>query len=401
MKVLVVSSFLPYPLFSGGHVRLYSILKELYNKGYELTLTCEKRSYQTDSDIKEMEKICKKVVAVSRQKQWSVKNILQSGFSSYPFLLIGHTQKEFQQEIKNILSKEKFDLIHIETFYVMQNLPAISTPTVLVEHNIEYLVYQRYVQNVSVLLRPLLMLDILKMKYWEKYFWKKATKLVAVSDEEKKLMSRDDVMVVPNGVDLQRFKINDLRFKNKKENTILFIGDFKWMQNRDAVEWILKEIWPMINLKLKTKNLKLKLWIVGRKIPESIKKLTNDSDVIFDENAPKETSEIFNKADLLLAPIRIGGGTSFKILEAMASGVPVVTTSLGIEGINAENNKETIIANTTENIANDVVSLLENSEKYQMIVKNARALIEEKYDWKKIVKKLEAVYGSAVGDKHD
>ncbi len=400
MKILVVSSFLPYPLFSGGHIRLFNLIKEL-SKRHAITLVCEKREYQTEKDIQEVEKICKQVIVIDRKKQWSFRNITKAGFSVYPFLMVGHAQKSMRSKIEEILVKETFDLIHIETFYVMQNLPKVSIPTVLVEHNIEYLVYQRFAQGSSIAFRPLFLLDVMKMKYWEQKFWKEATRLIAVSNEEKKLMARDDVVVVPNGVDIEKFKVQSSKFKNnKKEKRILFIGDFKWIQNRDAVEWMLKQIWPKINSELRTpasrgeQNLELKLWIVGRSIPDSIKKLTDDRNVLFDENAPMETLEIFKQADILLSPIRVGGGTSFKILEAMASRVPVVTTSLGIEGIDARSGDDVLIADSPEGLANHTIRLLEDEEKYLRLAKNARELIEKKYDWKVIVKQLEQVYES-------
>lgn len=390
MKILVVSSFLPYPLFSGGNIRLYNIIKELAKK-HTLTLVCEKRPYQTEVDIAAVKKYCETVITVERKKQWSFANVLRTGFSPFPFLLVGHTNDEMRRAISLLLNQKSFDVIHVETFYVMHNLPDTPLPVVLVEHNIEYLVYKRYTQRASLLLRPLLYFDVIKLKYWEEVFWSKATRLVAVSEEEKKIMRREDTEVVPNGVDVERFSIKDLRLMNK-EKKILFIGDFRWIQNRDAVSWILKEIWPKIILNSQFSTLNLKLWIVGKHIPDSVKRLTNDQNVIFDENAPVETPEIFAKADILLAPIRIGGGTSFKILEAMASGVPVITTSLGREGIEARDKKEVLIADTAEDILNAVVSLLGNQEQYKEIAINARRLIEAKYDWKIIVKKLEEVY---------
>lgn len=390
MKILMVSSFLPYPLDSGGHVRLYNILKKL-QKNNEVTLVCEKRAYQSEKDIEEVKKICKKVIYVPRKKQWSISNILKSGFSQNSFLITGHTSEKLKNLIKQEMQENAFDIIHVETFYVMQNLPETSLPVVLVEHNIEYLVYKRYAQQAPVFLRPLLLLDVKKIERFEKQCWENAKKLVAVSEHEKKMMKRKDVEVVPNGVDTQRFKIYDLRFKNgEKEKTVLFIGNFKWIQNRDSIKWIITEIWPKI------KSAHIKLWVVGQEIPGAIKNVTNDPSIVFDENATSDTAEIFKKADVLLAPIRVGGGTSYKILEAMASGVPVVTTKLGIEGLDVVENKEVLVSDNSEGLANLAVTILSDESLYKKITTSARSKIEEKYDWDILVKKLEEVYKSAV-----
>ncbi|MBI2430667.1 MAG: glycosyltransferase family 4 protein [Candidatus Levybacteria bacterium] len=391
MKILIVSSFLPYPLFSGGHVRLFNLIKELATK-HELTIVCEKRSHQTDADIMAVKRYCQTLITVERKKQWSFPNVFRTGFSPFPFLLVGHTNDEMRRAIIRLINEKSFDLIHVETFYVMQNIPDTPLPVVLVEHNIEYLVYKRYTKMAPFLFRPLLYFDVAKLKYWEEIYWSKATKLVAVSEEEKKLMNREDVEVVSNGVDIQKFRIQNSEFRiNKKEKRILFIGDFKWLQNRDAVGWILNEIWPEIKSKIEAK-----LWIVGKDIPDSIKKLSSDQNVIFDENAPKETAEIFAKADVLLAPIRVGGGTSYKILEAMASGVPVITTPLGREGIDAKDRQEILLAEDTDEFVKNIVDIFDNEKLYKKIAHNSRKLIEEKYDWKIIVKKLEDVYRDAI-----
>ena len=186
------------------------------------------------------------------------------------------------------------------------------------------------------------------------------------------------------------------KLKIDGEKRVLFIGDFKWIQNTDAIEWILKEIWPLISSKFKVQSSKLMLWVVGRKIPQDIKDLGDDS-VIFDENAPKETELIYQKSNIVLTPIRVGGGTSYKILEGMASGVPVVTTPLG-NAMNAKENSEIVIAKTSEDFVRSIKKLLEDEKFYETISANARKLVEEKYDWRNIVRKLEAVYKSANRD---
>jgi len=321
-------------------------------------------------------------------------------------------QPEMKEITVSLLREKSFDIIHVETFYVMQNLPKTYLPIVLAEHNIEYQVYGKYVNTAPLPLRPFLLADIAKIKYWEKKFWRKATKLIAVSESDKKEMGREDIAVVPNGVDLDKFKLQSYKLKvSMKEKRILFIGDFKWLQNKEAANWILDEIWPNIQKMINDKSLpalprrqaggrqglriNLKLWIVGKNIPENIKSQKSKS-ILIDEDAPNETAKIYQKSFVLLAPITIGGGTSYKILEAMASGVPVVTTDLGVKGLGATHNKEALVGSSASMLTQQVMSLVEDKNKYTKIQKEARRLIEENYSWTKIAEILENVYESAL-----
>lgn len=397
MRILIVSSFLPFPLFNGGHVRLYNLMKELSRK-HKLVLVCEKRPHQTKEDIEEVKKLCEEVYCIDRKKQWSIKNIAKTSVSTYPFLLTGHTLPEMKKKIIEVLNEKKFDLIHVETFYVMQNLPKTYLPVILAEHNVEYQVYSKYVDTVPLPLRPILLADIEKIKRWEKKFWKAAIRLVAVSEIDKSYMGRDDAVVVPNGVDIKSFPFVAGKTKfEKKEKRILFMGDFKWIQNTKAALWILEDIWPKIEAGIrKTGSVNnVKLWIVGKHIPDKIKGY-NGGSVIIDENAPNETSKIYQKSFLLLAPIKVGGGTSYKILESMASGVPVVTTELGVKGLGALPEKEAMVSETAEGLAENVLSIITNDTKYEVIQKNARKLIEDKYTWPTITQTLEKVYNDAI-----
>lgn len=392
----MVSSYLPFPLYSGGHIRLYNLLKNL-SKDHEITLVCEKRDFQTEEDVMEVKKVCEKVITVVRKKQWSLGNILKTGFSMDPFLIVGHTSEELKLAIRDELVRQNYDLIHVETFYVYQNLPKVSIPVVLVEQNVEYLIYERYAKLANPLLKPFFYADILKLKKKEQEAWKKADKLVAVSNIEKRLMKRADVSIVPNGVDTNNFKFRSFA-QIPDEKRVLFIGDFKWLQNRDALEFILKEVWPNIIGKLETvsKNTNLKLWIVGKNIPENLKSLANAKNIILDENNKEETSLIFRKSYILLAPLRVAGGTSYKILEAFASGVAVVTTNLGIEGLEAKNQTHVLSGETPLDIVDLTCNLLLDHSLYKRLTINARKLVEEKYDWKIIAKKLNEVYMSCL-----
>lgn len=392
MKILLVSSYLPFPLYSGGQVRLFNLIKELSSK-HEITLICEIRPNQTDNDVAEVAKICKKVITIPRSKQWSIKNIAKAATSQHSFLTTGHTLTEMQLKISNCLKNESFDLIHVETYYVMQNVPQTTIPIVLVEHNIEYKVYERFKDRMPVLLQPLLSVDIAKIQKEEESFWKRATHVVAVSRDDQNVIKQAGIQaeIVSNGVNTQQFS-----FKPKKvlsEQKILFIGDFKWVQNKDSATYIIKEIWPKLKEETVTKN--MKLWIVARNIPDNIKNLTQDPDVLFDEeSSAKNTPEIFQEAAVLLAPIRVGGGTSYKILESMSCGTPVITMALSANALQAKDGEEILVGNSAEELAHKTAIVLQNNELYQNISKAGRSFIEKNYTWKEIAKGLDDVYRS-------
>ncbi len=159
------------------------------------------------------------------------------------------------------------------------------------------------------------------------------------------------------------------------------------------------EIWPKLKAEIIPSLKGLKLWVVGRWIPDSLKRLTSDKSIFFDDNAPVDTSLIYQKSHILLAPIRVGGGTSYKILEAMASGIPVVTTPFG-NAIDAMKNSEAIICESSKDFVQGITSLLEDKDLYMKIAINARKLVEEKFSWEKITNDLESVYENAVFGKN-
>lgn len=384
----MVSSYLPYPLLDGGRIRLYNLIK-LLGKKHEITLICEKWPPQTESDVDEVKKICKKVLVYDRPKAMSAGNLTKSLLSTNPMLTTVHGHSGFKKLIKNELENNKFDLIHVETFYVFQNLPKTNIPVVLVEHNLEYEVYKKNAKRANPLLRPLLMIDALKLEKKEKKAWSLVDKLVAVSAHEQKIMG-SSTSLVPNGVDLTKFKYVKKNYDLQKKK-ILFIGNFKWMQNRDSAAFIIKNVWPI----MRNNNKNLYLWVVGKNIPDSIKELASDS-IKIDENAPSETEIIFQSSDLLISPIRIGGGTNFKNLESMAVGTPVLTSSLGNEGIMARDGSEILIANKPEEFATKAIKILEDNYLHEKIARNGRKFIEDNFDWIKIAEKLNNVYLSTI-----
>lgn len=389
MKVLMLTPYLPYPLLTGGQTRSYNLIKRLSNLGHKITLFCLIKDNSERKYVGELEKFCQEVQVFKRSGHpWTATNILRTGFSFYPFLVIRNWAGGEKGTVKKKLEEENFDLIHAETFYVMPHIPKTNIPILLVEQTIEYLVYKHFVDEFKIpLIKQLLYVDVAKMKYWELNYWKQAKRVVAMSEDDKKAMVRQlpslAVDIVPNGVDSDFFgkKITS----RSKDQVILYLGNFTWLQNREAVEVLVNKVWPKIKNKLPT----AKLWVIGKNAKEFFANLES-GDVRVDEVL--DVREVYQKVSVLVAPIYGGGGTRYKNLESFASGLPVVTTSIGIRGTEAKDGKEVIIRDVPEAIAKAAVNLLSDKKLYEKIASNAKKMVADKYDWDPIAKELSNIY---------
>lgn len=393
----MLTPYLPYPLLTGGQTRSYNLIKRLFSLGHEITLFCLVKEDSERKYVEQLQKYCKAVQVFKRsEKPWTIGNILKTGFSLYPFLVIRNWAKGEKSAIEEKIRKEKFDLIHAETFYVMPHIPQTKVPILLVEQTIEYLVYRHFVDEFKIpFIKPFLYIDVMKMKYWELKYWKMAKRVVAMSEEDKKTMIHElkslNVDIVPNGVDSEFF--GEKTTTRSKEPVVLYLGNFTWLQNREAVEVLVSLVWP----KIKAKLANVKLWIVGKDAPSFFAKL-NSRDIQIKEVT--DVREAYQKASVLVAPIYGGGGTRYKNFEAFASGLPVVTTSIGIGGTDANDGVEVIIRDKPDEIADAAVGLLTDRVLYKKIAENAKEMVRKKYDWDPIAKNLSRIYED-LGKKYE
>jgi len=392
----MLTPYLPFPLMSGGQTRSYNLIKNL-SKKHKITLFSLVKDDKERKYIPELEKFCKKVRVFNRPpKPWTLSNILRTGFSTYPFLVIRNLATKENKAIKDELLSGNYDLIHAETFYVMPHIPKTKVPILLVEQTIEYLVYKHYVEEQAPkILAPLLEIDVMKLKFWETYFWKHAKKVVAMSDSDRSQMEKLcpglSIDIVPNGIDANYF------LAKKKEDVdpprVLYVGNFTWLQNIEAVEDLVNKVWP----KIKKDVVNAKLWIVGMHMTDYIKSLTS-GDIEVTEGMP-DIRDAYRKSTVLVTPIQGPGGTRLKILEAMASALPVVTTSVGAEGLGVKNGREALITDNLENLVKSAVEVLRNPKLAKELGDSGRKFVERNYTWYVSAEKLDRIYGEIVQDK--
>jgi glycosyltransferase involved in cell wall biosynthesis len=241
-------------------------------------------------------------------------------------------------------------------------------------------------------LRILLSIDVAKLKFWETSFWKKADGVVAVSEADRKEMLKLagdlEVGLVPNGVNLDFFQIKG-SWKEKNPR-ILFVANFKWLQNVEAAELLLNEVFPIVH----KKNSKVKVWIVGQYIPESI--VRRQSENIIVDNLKEDDQEGIRKAyyeaSAFVSPLRGPGGTRLKHFAAMAAKLPLITTSVGAEGLGATHEQNVIIQDNPTSLAEATLEIIGDEKKAKRIADNARKLVEEKFSWYKMSEYLDQIY---------
>ncbi len=396
MKILFVPAVLPYPLTSGGQIRIYNLLKQLAKK-HAITLVSFIREEGERAHRSELG-FCRDVVMVMRGGGWQAKYVARAATSSYPLLLATYDNARMRSVIADLLARKHFDLLHLEPFYVWPGVPQTRLPVVVSEHNIEYTVYNEYVRRFPLVpIRPFLFLDVLKLRHWERSIWKRAHAVTAVSTEDAQVIQKESgraVSVVPNGVDANAFPFKPQRRRGKGP-VLLFVGDFRWFPNRDAATRILRDIWTRV----RTQYPKATLRIVGRHVPQSlVSKATKAGAEVRGDVA--DIAREYADADLLVAPHAIAGGTKFKMLEAMASGLAIVTTKAGMAGLAAKEDVHFLRAETPSEALVKITAIWENRKVCEELTRHARELVEKHYSWEAIAGELDTVWRQT-HEKHD
>jgi glycosyltransferase involved in cell wall biosynthesis len=392
MKILMLTPYLPYPLLSGGQIRTYNLLKKLAAK-YEVTLFALIKEESERQYIPELEKYCAKVRVFKRsRKPFTLRNVLHTAFSTFPFLVIRNHVPETIRAVEQELEAEHYELIHAETFYMMPNIPKTEIPIILVEQTIEYLGYESYADKIkSGLIRQLLKIDISKIRRWEEHYWRSCTRLITMSQEDKDYINTiieepQKISVVSNGVDVKWFAQKERKLP--KDLTILSVGTFNWLPNVEAVKFLVEHIWPIVKKKLPL----VKLWIVGNApTPEIFNFQKKDSSITITGGIP-DIRDAFTGAHVLVAPVFSGKGTRYKILEAMAAGTPIVATELAVEGLGVEHNQEVLIGNTAQELADLTTQVLQDPKLQHRLAENGKKFVQSQYDWSFIAQKLDSIY---------
>lgn len=384
MKILFLTQRLPYPPFKGDKLRAFNIIKFLSEK-HDICLVSTTDTLVDFEYKNDLYKWCKEVKLVYTGGKKRLISLPFALLSSTPLTLWYFYSPEIRKKV--VEWKPNVDLIYIFCSSMTQYVLDLDKPKILDFVDVDsdkWRQYAVYTKN-----------PIKKLIYWrearllgryEKYAWSRVNKCIVVSLTEQKIFREKfelEVDVVPNGVDSEYFIPNR---NTTEKDWIVFVGQMDYFANVDGVLYFVEEIWPKILAKFPN----IKFYIVGRNPDKQIRALHETQNVVVTGEV-EDVREYLRAAKVCVVPIRIARGIQNKVLEAMACGVPVVTTTNAVQGISLQDGEGVFIVRNPKEFVEKVCGLLEDNVLRENVSKKARKIIEEKFSWKKNLQRLEEI----------
>ncbi len=381
-KLVVCLSRFPFPLEKGDKLRAYYQIKSL-SEDFEIYLICTSEHVVNQKDLLQLLPFCKKIHFFKLKKGLIVLNLFLSIFTSKPFQVAYFTQNWIAKKINKLLTDINPDHIYcqlIRPAEYVKNYHFCSKTIDMMDALSKGM--ERRSAQATLFTRFIYREEAKRLKRYERQILNYFEKSLIISQQDKNYLiypKNKEIIVLANGVD-ENFYNSNLCFK--KEYDLVFTGNMSYAPNIDATNFISKKLLPEL---LKT-NPKIKILISGSNPSLKLQKLQNKNLLI--SGWVNDIRESYLKSTIFIAPMITGTGMQNKILEAMALGIPCITTSLANNAILAENNNEIIIANETTSMLNAIDKLQNDSEFYDLISKNAKNFIIKNYTWKAINKEL-------------
>jgi polysaccharide biosynthesis protein PslH len=393
MNILLLSPWLPWPPFGGALIRTFETLSYLSRKN-RITLLAPLRYPEETQHVSMLNRFCAKIIttALSDEIQPVLRRLAIGLLRGRPLVQSMHYDRHLARQVQRLTSQEIYDIIHVEFSFMSPYLTFVSPRSqakkVLSMHNIESLRFRRELKFARGARRLALLSDHILFKCWEEKILCQFDGILAVSTSEQVWIRQHApaaaVELVPNGVDSNYFAVADGSHKNR---SIVFTALMNYPPNIDAACWFCDEILPIIQSRHPDVSFK----IVGDKPSPRVLALGKRKGVQVTGRVPDIRPYLADSLALVV-PLRSGGGTRLKILEAMAMARPVVSTCLGAEGLEITDGMNILLADTPEEFAEHVFALLADPQVGRRLGSMGRNLVEAKYSWNTCLSKVENFY---------
>ena len=398
LRILVLAEEICCPVNSGKRMRTWNLLRRLA-KRHSISYLCF--GLIGDPGVAELAQTGIRVHLVrpsNDRRRWSLFwGLIGNLFSPYPYSADKYYTRRFRRKLTELLRSEQFDVVHFEGTHCARHLSSIEgVARVIGTHNIESQIwFRRAHQSQSWIRRIFFRSQAIKMSRFERRVLLQAEAATAVTAQDAQQMRNwgvSEISLVSNGADLDAYQC---LAPATEPNELLFLASLDWFPNQDALAFFLREILPRI-LSLHPKAI---LRIVGRRPSRALRKLIagNQSTELVGE--VQDVRPYLARAEVVVVPLRIAGGSRLKILEALAAGKAVVSTSIGAEGLELTPNEHFEVADTPMQFAQRTAVLLSNLAMRHRLGENGRRLVTERYDWDGIVPVLEMAWLKALASR--
>lgn len=388
MNILIVSAQFPYPTRSGFTTRVYQLARQLSAR-HTVTLLSYARPHERDGVAGLASQMAVRAVEMAppSSKRKRVAQVLTIA-SARPYYCREVHSERMQQAIDDLCSTGNFDVIQLESSFLCTFRFPHDTRLVIDEHNIESELFQRMCEGERSLPRRIFnRVEYTRFRRFEEACWQRAAACVVTSEREVQAVRTSaphtPLEVVPNAVDLDYFAPSDVP---AEPHTVIFNGTLNYRPNLDAARYLIDDIWPLVRRRYPDARLTL----TGGHEGVDIRSLTRPGVRLLGE-VPDIRSHVHGAAAVAV-PIRIGGGTRFKVLEALAMGKPTVSTAVGCEGVEVRDGEHLIIADEAHAFASRLCEVFENAALRDALGQAGRSLIEARYSWELAGVRLESLY---------
>ena len=389
-KILFVSARLPYPMTEGHQIRTFGVLSQLA-KDFDVHLYSLLRSSEVLPTDNELSSLCSSISGFPL-KFGLVHNLraaIDSLGGSKPLMITRYISPSLKKQFEKKIAEIQPDIIHFDLLTLSGLIGVVpkDIPIVLNEHNIESdLIKQKYLSQPTGLFKLILKRETKLLERFEINSCNQSNVVLACSDNDRNVILKygdNNVFTIPNGVNTTKLLPGD----ESTNEHFVFLGGMGWYPNKLGMEWFIKEVFPLIF----EQNSSVKIDVVGNPEPklEIPLRYKNNINILgfVDDFIP-----IVQKSRAMIVPLTVGSGTRLKVLEGMALGKCIISTTKGAEGINLIQGNNVVFADTPQSFAAAVIDFLSNEKEAQEIGTRARDMAVSTYDWDVIGIKLKTIY---------
>ncbi|MEI6822121.1 MAG: glycosyltransferase family 4 protein [Bacteroidota bacterium] len=396
MRILQLCNKPPYPPLEGGSIAMNNITQGLLDAGHELKVVAIS-SFKNEVNIDEFPKEYldkTKFESVFVDLRIKPKAAFINLFSKNSYHVQRFISLNFENKLKQILGEETFDIVQLETLFMTPYIKVIrqfsDAKIVLRSHNIEHLIWKRVAKfEKNALKRWYINRLATTLSNYEKKTINQYDGIASISKKDIEYFIKEGcikpITDITFGIDVENFNTNNSSLK-ESQISLFHIGAMNWIPNQEGIKWFLVNVWQDINAIFNN----LELYLAGRKMPEWLLNSTYPNVIIKGE--VEDSKEFVNSHSIMIVPLFSGSGLRIKIIEAMALGKTVISTTIGAEGINYTNNENIIIADSKEEFISAITTCIDNPEFCKTIGLNASKLIKAEHNNRIITQRLVSFY---------